>query len=500
MTLRKYSAAKVSTTQKFSASANNFRAVARQKVSVNILAAGEIPPDNTYINYSTLLLAGDGTNNATNNTFLDSSTNNYTITRNGNITQGAVSPYANQLTSGSGLFNGTTDYFSTSSTTSLNFSGAYTVECWFRLTQNLTSQTQGGGNYLGRLISSKGTGSFEFYVGSASGATNVASAIAVSTYGGSGGPSGYISASGLTLSLNTWYHVVAVRNASNVASLFLNGSRIATATVSGTYASNPVFVGGDTTVGYLGYFPGFIGQTRAVNGTAVYDPTLTTLTVPTSPLTAITNTSLLLNFGNAGIYDSKKLNNFETFGSAKISTTQSKFGGSSISFNGSTDYLVTRTAESNFAFGTGDFTIECWIYPTSRASGNGVIWDTRPLAQPNTTGYQIFAVSSTGVLTYGSGAVETFGGTVSLNTWSHAAVSRSNGNVRLFLNGTQVGSTVADSVNYGAVAGRPVIGSDANNPASVGYSFAGYIDELQVTKGYARYTTNFTPPTSAFTS
>jgi len=100
-------------------------------------------------------------------------------------------------------------------------------------------------------------------------------------------------------------------------------------------------------------------------------------------------------------------------------------------------------------------------------------------------------------LSYGSGAIGTSGGTVSLNTWSHVAVSRSGGNTRLFLNGNQVGTTFADSVNYGAVAGRPVIGSDANNPASAGYSFAGYIDDLRVKTGYALYTANFTPPTAA---
>ena len=78
-------------------------------------------------NYVTMLLHGDGTNGAQNNTFLDSSTNNFTITRNGNTTQGSFSPYGSNW---SNYFGGTGDYLDVSLISTLG-TGNFTVECWF---------------------------------------------------------------------------------------------------------------------------------------------------------------------------------------------------------------------------------------------------------------------------------------------------------------------------------------------------------------------------------
>jgi hypothetical protein len=84
---------------------------------------------------------------------------------------------------------------------------------------------------------------------------------------------------------------------------------------------------------------------------------------------------------------------------------------------------------------------------------------------------------------------------IAANTWYHVAVSRYAGNTRLFVNGVQDGSTYSDSTNYLAVANRPVIGVGGGLAA---FFFNGYIDDLRITKGIARYTSNFTPPTTAF--
>ena len=82
-----------------------------------------------YFNYVTLLLHGDGTNGAQNNTFIDSSTNNFTITRNGNTTQGSFSPYGSNW---SNYFNGTTDYLTIASNAVFSFGTSvdFTIELW----------------------------------------------------------------------------------------------------------------------------------------------------------------------------------------------------------------------------------------------------------------------------------------------------------------------------------------------------------------------------------
>ena len=78
------------------------------------------------------------------------------------------------------------------------------------------------------------------------------------------------------------------------------------------------------------------------------------------------------------------------------------------------------------------------------------------------------------------------------NTWHHIALSRSGTSTRLFLDGVQVGSTYTDSNNYLVGASRPIFGASGFNTADVNY--LGYIDDFRITRGYARYTSTFTPP------
>ena len=91
-----------------------------------------VTPD-PYFEYTTLLLPGNGTNGAQNNTFLDGSTNNFTITRNGNTTQGTFSPFSQ--TGWGNYFDGTNDYLTTPSNTAFTLgTGDFTIECWFNRT------------------------------------------------------------------------------------------------------------------------------------------------------------------------------------------------------------------------------------------------------------------------------------------------------------------------------------------------------------------------------
>jgi hypothetical protein len=189
---------------------------------------------------------------------------------------------------------------------------------------------------------------------------------------------------------------------------------------------------------------------------------------------------------NAGIIDNTMINNLETVGDAKISTTQSKFGGSSMFFDGFGDYLTIPNSV-NLQFGTGDFTVEFWAYVTGGSSWRAFVSkgaaDTGWSVIINNTGY--WAFSDTG---------NNYGGSVAVtnNSWTHIAFTRSGTTVKLFVNGTQALSTTL-STNFNQTE-QMVIGAGRDTTIPI----TGYIDDLRITKGVARYTTTFTPPTAAF--
>jgi len=178
------------------------------------------------------------------------------------------------------------------------------------------------------------------------------------------------------------------------------------------------------------------------------------------------------------------------FGDAKISTAQSKFGGASIAFDGNGDW-ITAPADPAFSFGTGNFTVEFFARWNSFANVN-VIFDTRN-GGGSTNGI-VFFTTSAGVFTvYRGNAAIITGATLQTGQWYHIAVSRSSGTTRLFVDGVQSGSSASDPATYtdqNFFAGK-------TNEASLNF-FNGYIDDLRITKGVARYTANFTPPTAPF--
>jgi hypothetical protein len=188
------------------------------------------------------------------------------------------------------------------------------------------------------------------------------------------------------------------------------------------------------------------------------------------------------------------MNNLETVGNAQISTTQSKWGGSSIAFDGTGDYLQLQPNSQNFNFGvSGDYTIETWLYQTDRNLDIVPIFQT---AGSNVAGYLFGIDASNGNLIIYDGGAMRIGSTssaVSLNTWTHVAATRSGGTTRVFIDGTLVGSATYtySSTSYA----DPRIGINASYTPAI---FEGYMDDLRITKGYARYTANFTAPTAPF--
>jgi hypothetical protein len=290
------------------------------------------------------------------------------------------------------------------------------------------------------------------------------------------------------VSVNAWSHVVVCRTGTTM-SLFLNGARDATGTVSNNFSSTNAFFVGAYPSGAGGDFNGYITNLRVLKGSSAYDPTLTQITVPTSPSTAVTNTQLLLNYTNAGITDATAKNDLETVGNAQISTTQSKWGGSSMYFDGTGDYLNFPSSQL-FGLGTGDFTIEFWLY-LNTVSGTQNLCDFR-----NATATEVaitLYMNLASPTLYVNGADRIIGGNLITGQWYYIALTRSSASTRLFVNGTQSGATYPDTNNY--LTPRPLrIGT--TNDGAPQFPLNAYIQDFRITKGYARTIT--ASPTAPF--
>jgi hypothetical protein len=180
-------------------------------------------------------------------------------------------------------------------------------------------------------------------------------------------------------------------------------------------------------------------------------------------------------------------------GNASISTAQFKFGQSGL-FDGSGDRL-TVPSSSVFEFGTGDFTVEAWVRESTRLNyasvleigdhlqSTGVIFLTRQADSPNTAG--IYSGGFFGSISSGS-----------LNEWNHFAWVRQSGSLRVYVNG--VSSSAVSFINNLTNTTNITVGSRSGGDNQ--YDFTGYMDELRVTKGLARYQdgTTFTPPALPF--
>ena len=142
-----------------------------------------------------------------------------------------------------------------------------------------------------------------------------------------------------------------------------------------------------------------------------------------------------------------------------------------------------------FNLGTGEFTVECWLYKD--ATGTGMILDARP----SDTGVPwLLGVSTSEYVFFYDGSSYTASVALSQNTWTHIAVTRDSSNVlRIFLGGTVRHTTNNYTVNLTATD-QTVTGVNAGYPSDY---ISGYIEDLRVTKGKARYTADFTAPTAA---
>jgi hypothetical protein len=441
----------------------------------------------------------DGTNNST--TFTDSSSYNHVPTRYGNT---IISTAQSKFGGASAYFDGTGDYLdvATNSVFAMGYED-FTAECWVRPTSLPTSD-------LGAIIenrSSASSGGFLLWLGSDQKWVFYTSA-------NSNGTQRTVSSID-NATLNVWTHLAAVRKNGKLY-LFVNGSLVGTAGTEGDpddlSPSNTSTLKMGTAIdspGSTRMFYGYIDGVKVVKGKALYtDDFVVPSSAPTTSTSSVTTgvTRLLLNCNGSNnsttFTDSSSDARTVTRTNTVISTTQSKFGGSSAYFsNSGTDALaVTNT----FNLSECDWTVEFFFYlnnldgisnnprlfsiEKSGESWGILLYDSAParFASWNRFG----TGSSVEMYDYinSSNRQE-----ISLTTWHHFAMTKDNNTYRMFFNGYQIGMKAESSYTPSGNVVLTIGGCRLNYQYN---KLNAYMDDFRVITGKALYTSNFTPPTS----
>lgn len=285
-----------------------------------------------------------------------------------------------------------------------------------------------------------------------------------------------------TLQANRWYHISVSFNGTNTVYIHIDGALVYSAAMAAS-ASDIDFI-----LSYIGYGPNsnragvghYFANLRVYRGAQLYNAANYTPTV--RPL-----------YGAVPDSSSKVGRRPTGTGSTRTPyTADYKYGGASLFFDGNS--TVTLDGSGDFAFGTGDWTVEGWIKLLSTPSGTQSVFSGLPLGAD---GYYIGVSVATGPtklrLELGYAGSILSSDSMPINQWVHFAGCKSSGQVRFYQNGVSVGAK-ADSSNFSIGANRPIFGM-------WGYSaiqkFTGLLDDVRFTKGVARYTAAFTPPAQA---
>jgi hypothetical protein len=303
-----------------------------------------------------------------------------------------------------------------------------------------------------------------------------------------------------TFSVDTWYHVAAVRR-SGIVSIYVNGvvqplSVTTNATSAYVMPNYPLLVGAadnSATADWIGY----LKDVRITKGVARYTANFSVSQTTTVDDDYWANVVLAIHGEGTGTTFTDVSNSAKTIttnGNTTHSTAVAPpFGTSSIYFDGTGDYLSLASA-ADFGFGTGDFTVECWVrLPTNALSAGSTILDIRPAANADDFTFYIANSGSGNRLGYYSNTAtgECTNTYLALDTWYHLALVRQSGVAKIYLNGSlQPFSSGSSSWPNDVGSSQPCyVGA---NPAGTN-AITGYIKDLRVTKGVARYTQNFTP-------
>jgi hypothetical protein len=444
-----------------------------------------------------------------NNTLTITGVNNIIVSQynpfNGTLTQPIQ--YSTSLIGSSIYLNGVTDYLTIPPSIN-NYFGTtnFTVEFWLYLTVLPSTGTNysivdfwplANGSYLFGSTNNQwtitlySTGQFQFiYATSLTGLNTMTTAKTITT--------------------NSWNHAAFVRY-NNVLTAYINGVpdtvTLSLTGISLGYTNYNASIGIETsTKSTATLFNGYLSNIR-INSYALYT---TPFSPPTQPFAGTTSGTLLLLTGNAiGVSDLGSNINLITYNTS-AATNIYKFGSSSIYFNGVSSYTLAPY-NPYYNLSSGNFTIEFWAYFNSTSANQQII------GQFNATYFNWgISVSATNTISYYLSSVGTSWnlanaatiGTFTTGSWYHVALVRNGNSITGYLNGT-AGTTTTTTSSIYTVATPLTIGAlynsgsstfDAQTISTFANYFNGYLDDLRITKGIARYTTAFTPPTiGAFT-
>lgn len=429
--------------------------------------------------------------------FFDESSNAFTVNIVGYPKIKAFSPfdsleYDSTVNGGSYYTDGSGDY-ATLPTNIFTLDGAYTFETWIYPVGTwfwpLGTWNNGSGQWGFWTIPNdqgvwNGKRTFIYYGNYGSGEGAIGTAAGINRY--------------------AWNHVAYVRDGSNNLKIFINGksqtfdtpfnvgSVSLSASTTLTTAAAPGLGGTASYNGYNGYYAG----TRLVTGSALYT---TDFTPDLVPPTAVTGTQVLVNATNGGVIDySSKKNLINLIGNTTSSTTTTKNALSSMYFDGVGDYTTIEYSTTLFDWWSSDYTLEYWFNTPNLATcsynDGGKLHSTlcSNNAPTTTENYWSFGPNASGQiqLRYWNGASILLNttATVTTNTWYHIALVVSGTTITIYLNGTaSATASISGTPTSGAVGLHSGVGNNSY--------YQGYIEDLRITKGLARYTANFTPPT-----
>ena len=461
----------------------------------------------TNSRYTSLSVKATAT--GSNQTFDDASASNHTITVAGDTTTSTFSPYRHGGYSlkfeNSASDDNNIKFDNTTGSGAVAASGEFCVETWVKFTVN----TVPSGTANARIFASNGSGGNAAdnlqllieYSGSYIGAVTVYS-------------DGFIyraNATSEVINDGLWHHLAVTRDSSNNLRWFIDGTLITTiASNTTTFQFEETRLGKRDGGTGTSCYTGDMRDTRVVIGSSVYESAFTR---PTEPLTAITNTYLLV--GDLPYIKDESTNNFSihagtfTNQSAALPSKSpiSLFDngayseadhGASVYFDGTGDYLDVGSSDiANF--GTGDFTIEFWVNSTdSNALGSGASNIINPLSSTG-SGYWGLMFQNGKLRWNNSYNVanlwEVNATTILAGSFNHIAVVRNSGAFSIYFNGVSqsaASGTFTDTTNYSGDTGVRIGSGNANN-------FVGTLSDLRIVSS-AVYTTNFTPPTAPLTA